>query len=136
MLISDLRPLNVRCQKKVTFDFLKNYYNLDFLSRNHLQNADIQLVNFLIFFIQKMKQDYFKALIEGEEKGLRKLYEAFLPRIGHFITTHGGTKEDARDIFQDALMIIYQKANEGKLELTSNFYTLLYGICRKLWRNE
>lgn len=83
-----------------------------------------------------MEQDYFKALIQGEEKGLRKLYEAFLPRIGHFITTHGGTKEDARDIFQDALMIIFQKAQEGKLELTSSFYTLLYGISRKLWRNK
>ncbi len=84
----------------------------------------------------KTELDYIQILITGEEKGLRKIYADFLPRISYFITTHGGTRDDAKDVFQDALMIIFQKAEEGQFELTSGFYTLLYGVVRKVWRNR
>ena len=49
------------------------------------------------------------------------------------VKKNGGTAEDARDIMHDALMIFYQKAQSPDFQLTSLFYTYLYGICLRLW---
>ncbi len=46
----------------------------------------------------------------------------------------GGTSEDARDIFQEGLMIILEKIDEKSFILTSKFITFLYCICENLWK--
>jgi RNA polymerase sigma factor (sigma-70 family) len=60
----------------------------------------------------------------------------FLPRIRKLITLNGGSEADAQDIFQSAILTIYEKAQAKDFQLTSKFYTLLYGICRNLWGNR
>ena len=82
------------------------------------------------------EQDYVKVITQGDMPGLKQIYQKFLPRISRLITSKGGTREDAKDVFQDAIVLIFEKAEQGKLQLTSNFYTLLAGICRKLWANR
>ena len=46
----------------------------------------------------------------------------------------GGTPEDARDIFQEGLMIILEKIDDRSFALTCKFKTFLYCICENLWR--
>jgi RNA polymerase sigma factor (sigma-70 family) len=53
-----------------------------------------------------------------------------------FVLKNGGTSEDARDVFQDALVIIYKKAQREDFELTSQFYTYLFGVCNNVWRKK
>ncbi len=48
----------------------------------------------------------------------------------------GGSKEDAKDIFQEALIIFYRKAQDAKFNLTSSIGTYLYSVCRFLWKDE
>ncbi len=81
-------------------------------------------------------QQYIQAIRENNSQGLRRLYDQFLPRIAYFISKNGGSFDDAKDVFQDALIIIFQKAREDHFQLTSSFYTLLYGVCRNLWGNR
>lgn len=77
-----------------------------------------------------------QALIKNDLSGLRLIYSEYLPRIQMLITKNGGSADDANDIFQDALVIIYEKAKGKDFKLTSSFYTLLYGVCRNLWGNR
>lgn len=79
---------------------------------------------------------YINAIKKGDSKGLRKIYTDFLPRITNFIRSKGGSSDDAEDIFQNALLLIYEKSKKKDFKLTSNFYTLLYGICWNLWGNK
>lgn len=79
---------------------------------------------------------YLEAVRTNDEKRIREIYAAFLPRITHFIQKNGGTLEDAQDVFQDALITVYRKSKEHDFVLTSQFYTFLYGICRNLWGNR
>ena len=83
-----------------------------------------------------MEDGFIKAIISGDSNGLRQIYEQFLPRIRRLITSNGGSEEDAQDIFQSAILTIYEKAQKENFQLTSKFYTLLYGICRNLWGNR
>lgn len=52
------------------------------------------------------------------------------------VITNSGTEEEARDVYQDALVVFWQKARSGNLVLTSKMSTYIYSICQNLWRKE
>ena len=79
---------------------------------------------------------YIKAIKKNDTRALQEIYQQFLPKISYFIKNNGGNFDDAKDVFQDALVVIYKKTRSTDFELTSGFYTLLYGICRNLWGNR
>ena len=76
---------------------------------------------------------YIEGLLRHDKKILENIYKNFSKRIEIHIVKNGGTVEDARDTFQDALMVIYNKSQSKDFELTSQFYTYLFGIVRFIW---
>lgn len=61
------------------------------------------------------------------------IYKEFFPLIRFLVTQNGGTDEDAEDIFQDGIIIIYNKISIDQFVLTSSFKTYMYSVCRNLW---
>jgi RNA polymerase sigma factor (sigma-70 family) len=51
------------------------------------------------------------------------------------VTQMGGTSEDARDIFQEGLMIMLEKIDNKEFALTCKFKTYLYCVCENLWKS-
>ena len=86
--------------------------------------------------MNKDSQDLLEALLAGDNEGIRKIYRLYLSRAANLITRNGGNADDAKDIFQEALIIIYEKASKPGFSLNSSLYTLIYGICRNLWGNR
>lgn len=82
------------------------------------------------------QQDFLSIVRSGNAAGLRAIYKEFLPRIARHIMQKGGNYDDAKDVFQDAIIVLYEKAQQPDFELTSGFYTLLFGICRNIWGNR
>ncbi len=81
-------------------------------------------------------QDILKNLQSGQRnKALKFLYKEF-PKIQSNVCSSGGTKEEAEEIFSDALMLLVDKVSKRDFELTSKLSTYLYGIARFLWLNE
>jgi RNA polymerase sigma factor (sigma-70 family) len=56
--------------------------------------------------------------------------------VRHHVLQHGGTAQDAKDVFHDALVVFYEKAVGGTLELTASASTYLVAVARNLWRRE
>jgi RNA polymerase sigma factor (sigma-70 family) len=50
------------------------------------------------------------------------------------VSQKGGSMEDAKDIFQDGLMIMLEKIDYKDFTLTCKFKTFLYCICENLWK--
>ncbi|MCO6479485.1 MAG: sigma-70 family RNA polymerase sigma factor [Phaeodactylibacter sp.] len=86
--------------------------------------------------MNKESQDLLQALLSGDNDGIREIYRLYLPRASNLITRNGGNADDAKDIFQEALIILYEKARKPGFQLKSSLYTLIYGICRNLWGNR
>jgi RNA polymerase sigma factor (sigma-70 family) len=63
---------------------------------------------------------------------LEKVYGNF-PMIRKMVISGGGNEDDARDIFQDAILIFYRLAIKPDFILSSSISTLLYSISHKLW---
>ncbi|RQO31775.1 RNA polymerase subunit sigma-70 [Taibaiella sp. KBW10] len=50
-----------------------------------------------------------------------------------WITTRGGAENDAYDIFQEGLMVLYEKAKNPDFILTCKLSTYLFAVCKRLW---
>ena len=73
---------------------------------------------------------------KGEEDALDYLYKKYYRMMTNLVLKNNGTEQEAKDIFQDALIVFWQKAASGNLVLTSKISTFLYSICLNLWRKE
>lgn len=62
-----------------------------------------------------------------------KLYKTSFPLIAKYVSRKGGSFEQAKDVFQDALLIYYEKTNAGLATLNSSEQAYIYGIARHLW---
>src|SRR5580698_1483131 len=49
------------------------------------------------------------------------------------ILNNSGFPDDARDIFQEAMIVLYQKVKSGSFELNCQLKTYLYSVSRRLW---
>ena len=70
-----------------------------------------------------------------QDKAFLKLYKNY-PKVEKLILSKGGSKEDAKDVFQEALIIFYEKVCNTEFKLTSAIGTYLYSVCRFLWKDE
>jgi len=58
-----------------------------------------------------------------------------MPMIRLMVYMKGGSNEDARDIFQDGLIIMLEKLDDKNFTLTCKFKTFLYCVCENLWKS-
>jgi RNA polymerase sigma factor (sigma-70 family) len=101
----------------------------------------IPLVNILLF--KKVHEKHQKnnytdtAILDGirirDMRVINYLYENFFAQISNMVRLNSGNKMDAEDLFQEALIAIFQKISKGGLELMSSFNTYLYSICWHMW---
>ncbi len=70
------------------------------------------------------------------DQSLKVLYHQYHPIIAHFIEKNNGSSDEARDIFQDAIIVFYEKIRLRQLRLNCSIQTYLYSICKNLWLNQ
>jgi RNA polymerase sigma factor (sigma-70 family) len=73
------------------------------------------------------------GILNDSENILKRVYVAYFPMVLQLIVNNNGTADDAKDIYQEAIIVLYNKIKSGKFELSSKLKTFLYSVCRKLW---
>jgi RNA polymerase sigma factor (sigma-70 family) len=80
------------------------------------------------------------AIIEGlrrqDEKILKWLYKFYLPLIKKHIQNNSGNDEDAMDVFQDTIIILYKHIQDDSFELTTDLKGFFFGIARNIWHEQ
>ena len=61
------------------------------------------------------EKETFERICKGDEKALEFLYKKYYRMMTKMVITNSGTEEEARDIYQEALIVFWQKANSGDL---------------------
>lgn len=77
-----------------------------------------------------------KAISKGDESALDYLYKKYYRMMTRIVITNSGTEDEAKDVYQDALVVFWQKVRSGNLVLTSKISTYIYSVCLNLWRKE
>ncbi|MEI9920023.1 MAG: sigma-70 family RNA polymerase sigma factor [Bacteroidota bacterium] len=86
--------------------------------------------------LQVDEKELFDRICKGDEKALEFIYKKYYRMMTKLVITNSGTEDEARDVYQDALVVFWQKARSGNLVLTSKISTYVYSICQNLWRKE
>ncbi|MDA3780127.1 MAG: sigma factor, partial [Bacteroidales bacterium] len=76
-------------------------------------------------------------LIEGFRKQdkniLKYVYLAYYPGVRNFVVKMSGREEDAKDIFQEAIIVIYRKSKDNNFVIKHSFANYLFVICKMMW---
>ncbi|TPN87023.1 sigma-70 family RNA polymerase sigma factor [Aquimarina algicola] len=76
------------------------------------------------------------GIINGDERILSNFYKENIRYVQGYILQNFGNAEDVEDIFQDALVVLYQKLKSEMVEMRVPVTTYFYGICKNLWKNR
>lgn len=85
---------------------------------------------------QLEEKEIFDRICKGDEKALEILYKKYYRMMTRMVISNSGTEDEARDVYQDALVVFWQKARSGNLVMTSKMSTYIYSVCQNLWRKE
>lgn len=85
-----------------------------------------------------MKRFSEEELIDGirrrDNRVLSYIYKNHYAAILNLILTNSGSEEDAKDIFQEAIIVVFRNIREEPdFKLESGFQTYLYSIARLIW---
>ena len=79
------------------------------------------------------EQELLEGLAQNDRKAIETIYRQHYNMVQSMILSNSGYPEDARDIFQEAMIVLYEKARSGSFKLNSQLKTYLYAVCRRLW---
>lgn len=73
------------------------------------------------------------GILNNSEEALNKLYIGYYPMVLQFILNNNGDEDDAKDVYQEAIIVLYNKIKSGNFELSSKLKTYLYSVSRRIW---
>jgi RNA polymerase sigma factor (sigma-70 family) len=85
--------------------------------------------------VNSLGQD--KYLLEGlaiqDKNAIESIYKSNFTMIQNLIINNKGTLNDAEDIFQEAMIVLYQKSIDKEFQLNCQLKTYLYSVSKRLW---
>lgn len=77
-----------------------------------------------------------KTPVAEREELFIRLYRTAFPAVARYIHRKGGSLDEARDIFQDALIICYERSVQDPATIQSTKEAYIFGIARHLWSKK
>ena len=74
-----------------------------------------------------------EGLAANDKKSVEAIYQQNYNMVQSLIINNNGSPDDAKDIFQEAMIVLYEKARSGTFELNCQIKTYVYSVCRRLW---
>ncbi len=74
-----------------------------------------------------------EGLAKNDRQAAETLYRQHYSMVQSMVIHNNGTNDDARDIFQEAMIVLYEKSRSGSFELNCQLKTYVYSVCRRLW---
>ncbi|MEO6718964.1 MAG: sigma-70 family RNA polymerase sigma factor [Ferruginibacter sp.] len=81
----------------------------------------------------EQEQELLKGLAQNDKNAIEVIYRENYGAIQSFVINNNGSADEARDIFQEAMIVLYEKSKLPKFSLSCQIKTYLYSICRRLW---
>lgn len=71
-----------------------------------------------------------------QQRYFQELYRRHYRPVEVFIMGNKGSKDDAKDIFQEVMLVLLAKLNDPSFQLTASVGTYIYAVARNLWLNR
>jgi RNA polymerase sigma factor (sigma-70 family) len=81
-------------------------------------------------------QSYIDGLANNNSAIIQSIYKKFVPKVIHYIRNNSGDEEQAQDVVQEIMILLFNQAKEKKLQLTCPFDAYFFLLCKRKWLNE
>ena len=85
---------------------------------------------------KRESHNFIKGIKNRDNKILQVIYKEHFSLIKSFVIKNNGTVDDARDVFQEAIIVIFRYAKRDDFKINCSFETFLYSISRTIWLNN
>lgn len=73
------------------------------------------------------------ALRRNDPATVRSIYTKHFPAVRHYVIQNNGSTDDAQDVFQEALTVLWLKAREDRLIPDSDPGAFLFRVAKNKW---
>ena len=79
------------------------------------------------------ENELLKGLALGDKKAVETIYKDNFNMVQSLVINNNGSAQEAKDIFQEAMIVLLEKARSGNFELSCQIKTYVYSVCRRIW---
>jgi RNA polymerase sigma factor (sigma-70 family) len=74
-----------------------------------------------------------KGLARNDRKCIEAIYRDNYNAVQSLIIKNNGSIDDAKDIFQEAILVLYERVQSNEFVLNCQIKTYIYSVSRRLW---
>lgn len=78
-------------------------------------------------------QELIAGLAQSDSQTIAEIYRLYQPMLTKWMVSRGGNETDAYDVFQEGLVVLYEKSTDTAFCLTCKLSTYLFAICKRIW---
>lgn len=82
---------------------------------------------------QNEESNLLEGLAASDKKAVETIYRQNYNMVQSLIINNNGSADDAKDIFQETMIVLYEKVRSGTFELNCQIKTFVYSVSRRLW---
>lgn len=82
------------------------------------------------------EKEILNGILKGDYQAITILYQNCYPAVKKLILKNTGQPEEAEDIFQESLVVLYRKIKNEDFKLSCSLSTYIYSICRNMWLDK
>ena len=64
------------------------------------------------------------------------LYESNRRMVASFVARNSGTENDAEDLLQEAVIVLWERVRSGKFEYSAKLSTFIFATVQNMWRRR
>jgi RNA polymerase sigma factor (sigma-70 family) len=83
--------------------------------------------------IDLTEQQLLKGLAKNDHQSVQTIYKNNYNMVQRLVINNNGSADDARDIFQETMIVLYENARSPTFELTCQIRTYIFSVSRRLW---
>lgn len=81
-------------------------------------------------------EEFLQGLRSRDNETLKALYRKHYPAVLKFILSNSGSDEQAKDIYQETIIVLYENVKRPEFGLTCALQTYIYSVARRLWLKQ
>ena len=90
----------------------------------------------MLKFSNSLDREFIQRIKANDRTVLGEIFLKYQRMISAYILKNGGDKNDAEDIIQETIIVLWQKVNSNSLQLTVKLGTYLQAVAKNKWMAE
>jgi RNA polymerase sigma factor (sigma-70 family) len=81
-------------------------------------------------------QYFIEGLANNNSAIIQSIYKKFVPKVVSYIRNNSGDEDQAQDVVQEIMILLFNQAKAQQLQLTCPFDAYFFLLCKRKWLNE